>query len=368
MGQIGHSLSMSPGGILTAMVRRPRTKRDAVLRVARAQPRLGFAKVAEAAGCSPATARRHLLTAGRAARTRVGSGVLDLDYTDRLAKARGGATTATLAWLATDPNPRIREAVCCNHRCPPRARTRFAADPSDMVRSLHAGRVTNLVKLRRLAADPAAVVRRGVVANLHTPAGVLRRLSTEQHLIIRRCVASHTATPVEVLERLTTDPEPAVRIAAAENANTPTDAAVLLAEDENVEVLWRIAERADMPAHVLQRLAGMPHDGVRASVATNPSCPEAALVVLARHRNRDVRCAALRHPDTPTAVVEELTAHTDPHTRVMAAIHPNCPAAAAEQVISHDTEARETLEHLTRDIRTQFQHAETPALEASPVV
>ena len=106
------------------------------------------------------------------------------------------ASPCTLAMLAFDKNPDVREPVASHHNTPKEAMAHLGADPSDDVRYC-------------------------LAENRSTPAEFLARLGRDRTACVRNATARNKNTPPATLKLLVRDADEHVRARANENPNTP---------------------------------------------------------------------------------------------------------------------------------------------------
>ena len=232
-------------------------------------------------------------------------------------------------------------------------------------------------RLRELALDPHAGVRREVARHPATPPHALARLALDDNFWVRTEAAAHPAFPEALRERLRRagasgdlsafgEPDPSLapevlaelaaagpwgeRLAARHPA-TPLEVLRRLAEHESVPVRADVARHPRSPAELLARLIEDGDKGVRRAAAGHPRAPEEglarlrragagealdgegtvdsglpieALVRLARGGPFARRLAA-RHPSSPAGELARLASDLDAEIRLAVAQNPACP-------------------------------------------
>lgn len=94
-----------------------------------------------------------------------------------------------LRLLATDPNPKIREAVASSYNTPEDLFLALANDPDEGVRGCVAkNEATPCDILRSLASDRSETVRGWVAVNYYVPADVMEALATDRSRTVRSLV------------------------------------------------------------------------------------------------------------------------------------------------------------------------------------
>jgi hypothetical protein len=94
-----------------------------------------------------------------------------------------------LRLLATDPNPKIREAVASSYNTPEDLFVALANDPDEGVRGCVAkNEATPCDILRSLADDRSETVRGWVAVNYYVPADVMEKLAKDRSRTVRSLV------------------------------------------------------------------------------------------------------------------------------------------------------------------------------------
>ena len=94
-----------------------------------------------------------------------------------------------LRLLATDPNPKIREAVASSYNTPEDVFLTLASDPDEGVRGCVAkNEATPCDILRSLAGDRSETVRGWVAVNYYVPADVMDKLAKDRSRTVRSLV------------------------------------------------------------------------------------------------------------------------------------------------------------------------------------
>lgn len=94
-----------------------------------------------------------------------------------------------LRLLATDPNPKIREAVASSYHTPEDVIAVLAKDPDEGVRGCVAkNEATPCDLLRELADDRSETVRGWVAVNYFVPADVMEKLGSDRSRTVRSLV------------------------------------------------------------------------------------------------------------------------------------------------------------------------------------
>ena len=103
-----------------------------------------------------------------------------------------------LRLLATDANPKIREAVASSYNTPEDLFLALAKDPDDGVRGCVAkNEATPCDILRMLADDPSETVRGWVAVNYFVPADVMDKLAGDRSRTVRSLVKWKSDLAVE---------------------------------------------------------------------------------------------------------------------------------------------------------------------------
>ncbi|MEU9703827.1 hypothetical protein AB0E14_23325, partial [Streptomyces sp. NPDC047981] len=223
------------------------------------------------------------------------------------------------------------------------------------------------VSLRaRLAAHPAAFVRKTLARNPSIGEALMRRLADDPDPEVALAVAENPAVPLDRIvalagrRRLPREPLP--RILAATHAELTK-----LAGSRVAQVRALVAARPDLPPALVERLAAdadigvarriAPHRGltedrlvelverhgppVYGAVARNPGCGGALLRRMAGDcgpARKALRTIA-EHPALPPDVVEGLLTDPDPRVVRAAAAHPALPVATMERLLGHAADA-----------------------------
>lgn len=162
---------------------------------------------------------------------------------DRISVARYDAPPRILALLATDEDPRVREAVAWNKFTPAKLLRTLTYDVDPYVRvQVAQNKNVPVESLIELATDNAPFVRKAVAINEKTPAETLSILARDKDEYIRAAVASNPNTSPEILAQLAEDEDNGVRRAVAKNPHTPYNTLVMLTKDKNVSVRIRAEE------------------------------------------------------------------------------------------------------------------------------
>lgn len=94
-----------------------------------------------------------------------------------------------LRLLATDPNPKIREAVASSYNTPEDVIASLAKDPDEGVRGCVAkNEATPCDLLRELADDRSETVRGWVAVNYFVPSDVMEKLASDRSRTVRSLV------------------------------------------------------------------------------------------------------------------------------------------------------------------------------------
>jgi hypothetical protein len=94
-----------------------------------------------------------------------------------------------LRLLATDPNPKIREAVASSYHAPEDVIAALAKDPDEGVRGCVAkNEATSCDLLRELADDRSETVRGWVAVNYFVPSDVMEKLASDRSRTVRSLV------------------------------------------------------------------------------------------------------------------------------------------------------------------------------------
>ena len=160
----------------------------------------------------------------------------------------------TLAHMASEQDPTVRQLVAANPVCP-------------------------LDILLQLAQDEDARVRRVVAHRQSCPPDVLDRLARDPDNLVRRAVAGHPAYCPKDLLKTPRDTDPGVRWAGARNPNCPPEVMYYLIQEG-----WQM----------------------RANVVRNPNCPPEILAKLKKDRVQTVRRGVAEHRATPLDVLRTM--------------------------------------------------------------
>jgi hypothetical protein len=112
-------------------------------------------------------------------------------------------------------------------------------------------------RLRILATDANPKIREAAASSYHTPTDLFEALAHDAEESVRACVARNTATPCDVLRELAHDDSATVRGWVAVNYFVPADVMTELAEDEDPVVRGLVEWKASLAAeaddeHALQ--------------------------------------------------------------------------------------------------------------------
>ncbi|MEU4117206.1 hypothetical protein AB0F71_22245 [Kitasatospora sp. NPDC028055] len=236
-------------------------------------------------------------------------GLLPVGDVDPLARPRvalilldeGRGDPAWAPLFARDPDEPVRARLASAVGLPEEVAALLAADGSDDVVSELALHTTGSDLLARLAAHPAAQVRRSAAAN--------------------------EATPAELLTALLDDPEVTVREQAAANPATPGAAAARLVADHML-IRQALATHPGLPAGTYHRLAGDEIPWVRSNLARNPGIDAALMSRLAEDDGHDVRRLLAHHPAVPFDLLARLAAAV----RIGPTLLPRIAAAAPAEL------------------------------------
>ncbi len=110
-------------------------------------------------------------------------------------------------------------------------------------------------RLRVLATNTNPKIREAVASSYHTPEDLFEQLARDDEESVRACVARNTATPCDVLRELAHDDSPTVRGWVAVNYFVPADVMTELADDEDAVVRGLVEWKASLAAE---------HDDTRA--------------------------------------------------------------------------------------------------------
>lgn len=136
---------------------------------------------------------------------------------DRISVARYDAPPRILALLATDEDPRVREAVAWNKFTPAKL-------------------------LRTLTYDVDPYVRVQVAQNKNVPVESLIELATDNAPFVRKAVAINEKTPADVLAILAKDEDIDIRRAVVNNPNTSYNTLLLLSKVKALEIREKAKE------------------------------------------------------------------------------------------------------------------------------
>ena len=154
----------------------------------------------------------------------------------RAEEAANPQTSASrLRQLAEDDEATVRRAVLDNPNCPVEVLILLEGDTS-----------------KRLSYDAKITLSRHPQASADT----LQRLAAEPLLDIRMNVAAHAATPPDALTRLAQDEDALVRRNVAGNANAPDEALMILSGDKDRRIRLKLASSVRTPEESLRRLTG----------------------------------------------------------------------------------------------------------------
>ncbi|MFF9015624.1 hypothetical protein ACF09C_22000 [Streptomyces sp. NPDC014870] len=214
----------------------------------------------------------------------------------------------------------------------------------------------------RLAAHPAAFVRKALARNPSIGEALMRRLADDPDPEVALAVAENPAVPLDRLTMLAgrrrLPREPLPRILAATHAELTK-----LARSRVAQVRALVAARPDLPPALVERLAADADIGVAQRIAPHPGLAEDRLVELVERHGPPVYgavalnpgcggallrrmagdCGSVRkalrtiaaHPALPPDVVEELLTDPDPRVVRAAAAHPALPVATMERLLGH---------------------------------
>jgi len=110
-------------------------------------------------------------------------------------------------------------------------------------------------RLRVLATDANPKIREAAASSYNTPEDVFEVLARDGEESVRVCVARNTATPCDVLRELSHDESPTVRGWVAVNYFVPADVMAELADDDDPVVRGLVEWKASLAAE---------HDDARA--------------------------------------------------------------------------------------------------------
>ncbi|PZQ87793.1 MAG: hypothetical protein DI534_13525 [Leifsonia xyli] len=105
---------------------------------------------------------------------------------------------------------------------------------------------SKLRRLRLLATDANPKIREAAASSYHAPVELYGELARDPDEGVRAVVARNTATPCEVLRELAHDDSPTVRGWVAVNYFVPTDVMEQLAADESETVRSLVAWKASL--------------------------------------------------------------------------------------------------------------------------
>lgn len=103
-------------------------------------------------------------------------------------------------------------------------------------------------RLRLLATNSDPKIREAVASSYHAPADLFESLARDSDAGVRGCVAKNEAAPCDVLRSLAHDPSEQVRSFLAVNYYVPNDTVDVLATDESRQVRALIAWKARLAA------------------------------------------------------------------------------------------------------------------------
>lgn len=95
---------------------------------------------------------------------------------------------------------------------------------------------TKIKRLRLLATNPNPKIREAVASSYNTPTDLFEALAGDPNEGVRACVARNEATPCDILRTLSTDDSEMVRGWVAVNYFVPEDAMRRLADDSSETV------------------------------------------------------------------------------------------------------------------------------------
>ncbi|MFT4028424.1 MAG: hypothetical protein QM675_00980 [Protaetiibacter sp.] len=107
---------------------------------------------------------------------------------------------------------------------------------------------SKLRRLRLLASDANPKIREAVASSYHAPVELYEQLARDADEGVRACVARNTATPCEVLRELAGDESATVRGWVAVNYFVPADVMERLALDASETVRGLVAWKASLAA------------------------------------------------------------------------------------------------------------------------
>ena len=103
-------------------------------------------------------------------------------------------------------------------------------------------------RLRLLATNDNPKIREAVASSYNTPADLFEKLASDPDAGVRACVARNEATPCDVLRALVDDPDEHVRGFLAINYYVPQDAMARLREDASQTVRSLVRWKTELAA------------------------------------------------------------------------------------------------------------------------
>ena len=152
---------------------------------------------------------------------------------------------------------------------------------------------TRITTLLRLTASDYFEVRRSLASRKNKPIELIKRLAHDPASIVRQVIANDEETPTDILIEMLNDKDNNVRCAAVlANPNLPLDYLIKAAYSDEDQARTNVAYRDRTPVEILEYLAKDPSPQVREAVATNPKTPALLVKELYSDDNSRVSQAA----------------------------------------------------------------------------
>ena len=258
-----------------------------------------------------------------------------------------------LTRLATDSDPKIRQAVAAHDNTPPSVLKSLSETGQNAKVRAQAARHPSLPvnTIVTLASDRLSTVRAGAARNPAMPADYLERLATDPNENVAGAVARNPSTPPPLYRALSAHTSAGVRKHAARRKDIPQHIEQSLAADGDSTVRSTIAKNRTTSITTLRRLSRDTEQSVRAAAAKNPDFPASMLRGrVARDPAPGVRAAAAGNRNTPVGTLTRLSADTDPWVRRNVAWNERTPAILL-LALTHDEDphVRTAATNRTRD-------------------
>ena len=242
----------------------------------------------------------------------------DADMVVRTSVAASSESSAAVAGLLRDPEPKVAFCARRNPRCPAAA---LRGDGDGWHLADHSICASSLA---RLAEHHDVTVRRSVAANGRSAAATLAALSRDEDPYVRSNTAANPATDADTLDSLSRDSQPHVRVAAARNLRCRTSTLAVLAADPDESVAAAACANPSADAAVVMHAARSRSSDRRAAAARNPRCWQRLLIELCDDDDAKVRAAAARRISR-RGLLDKLAADADRDVRASVAASASCP-------------------------------------------